>query len=119
MCAPNGFTEHKFKENLQTRVFPVVFNVRKIARGYIHLVAHFLAALFPRVLYRLPESLKIIKWYFPFGHFYSPYYILLFTFLLGYACTVQQLTRIIHNSLLVIIRHAVYNYISRQRRKDR
>ncbi len=84
--------EHKLKEYLQTWVLPLVLNVRKVARRDKHFVAHFLTALpapCPRRLYRCPKSLEVVFWYWSFCYIYSPYYILLFTFLLGYVYTVQ------------------------------
>ena len=84
-------TEHKLKKDLQTWVLPVVLNVRKVTRRNKHLVAHFLAALFPfcpRCLYYLPESLEVIFFYWSFCHIHSSSYILLFPFLFGYVYTI-------------------------------
>ena len=35
--------------------------------------------------------LKIVQWYRSFRHFYSPYYILLFTFPFGYVYTIHSI----------------------------
>ena len=66
---------------------PLVLNVRKVAQRDKHFVAYFLAALFapcPRCLYRCPKSLEVVFRYWSFCHNYSPCYIVLFIFLLGY-----------------------------------
>ena len=65
-------TEHKFKENLQTGVLPVILYIRKVAGRDKHFVAYFLAALFParsRCLYRCSKSLEVVLFYLVF----SPY----------------------------------------------
>ena len=61
-----------------------------------HFVAYFLAALFAsftRCLYRCPKSLEVVSWYWSFCHSYSPSYILLFPFLLGYVYTIQSVSQ--------------------------
>ena len=49
--------------------------------------------LCPRRLYRCPKSLEVVFRYWSFCHNYSPYYILLFTFLLEYVYTVLSVSQ--------------------------
>lgn len=107
-------TEHNLKKDLQTWVLPVVLNVRKVTRRNKHLVAHFLATLFPfcpRCLYCLPESLKIIYWYWSFCHNHSPYYFLQFTFLFRYVYTVHSIS--LNNSM-----HSSKGIVKGQKKKQ-
>ena len=83
---------------------PLVLNVRKVARRDKHFVAYFLAALLAsltRCLYRCPKSLKVVSWYWSFCHSYSPYYILLFPFLLGYVYIVLSVSQ--NNSYIYML----------------
>ena len=80
-----------FSSDISGVIICIVLNVRKAARRDKHFVAHFLAALpapCPRRLYCCPKSLEVVFRYWSFCHSYSLYYILLFTFLLGYVYTV-------------------------------
>lgn len=113
-------TGDKLIKDLQTWLLSLVLNIRKVARGDIHIVAYFFAALTPacpRCFYGLPESLEVIKWYWSFCHLYSPYYILRFTFL-DISTQFFWVAKIIHNQRLVIIRLPVYSYTDRLLRKD-
>ena len=77
-------------------VLPLILNIRKVTRGYIHFVAYLFPALlapFPGCLDCFPKSLKVISWYWSFCHIHSPYYILLFTFLFGYVYTVLSVSQ--------------------------
>ena len=92
-------------------MLPLVLNVRKVARRDKHFVAHFLAALLapcPRRLYRCPKSLEVVFWYWSFCHNYSPYYILLFTFLLGYVYTVLLVSQ--NNSYVYVDNYPLFLY---------
>ena len=83
----------------------------KVARRDKHFVAHFLAALLapcPRRLYRCPKSLEVVFWYWSFCHNYSPYYILLFTFLLGYVYTVLLVSQ--NNSYVYVDNYPLFLY---------
>lgn len=56
-------TGNKLIKDLQAWLLPFVFDIRKVARGNVHFVAYFLAALIsarPRRFYCLPESCKVI-----------------------------------------------------------
>ncbi len=88
-----ALTEHKLKKDLQTWVLPFVLNIRKVARRNKHFVAYFLAALFslcPRCFYRFSKSLEVIFFYWSFCHNYSPSYIVLFLFSLGYVYIIHS-----------------------------
>ena len=77
-------------------MLPLILNICKAAWGYIHFVAHLFPALlapFPGCLDYFPKSLKVVSWYWSFCHIHSPCYILLFTFLLGYVCTVLSISQ--------------------------
>ena len=87
-------TEHKLKENLQTGVLSIIFDIRKVAWRNKHFIAYFLAALFPtcpRCLYCRSKSLEVVFWYWSFCHIHSPSYILLFLFSSGYAYTIPTI----------------------------
>ena len=76
----------------QTGVLPLIFNIHKVARGQEHFVAGFLAAVpmcLSRFLDGLSSRLEIKLWYWLFCPVNSPYYILLFPFLLEYVYTVR------------------------------
>ena len=47
----------------------------------------------PCRLYRCPKSLEVVFRYWSFFHIYSPYYNLLFPFLLGYIYTVLSVSQ--------------------------
>ena len=92
----NMIAGHEFQKDLDARMLPFVFNIRKVARGNVHFVAYFLAAFIsacPRCFYGLPESCKVIQRYWSFCHNNSPNYILLFLSLLGYAYTVPTISQ--------------------------
>ena len=83
-------------QHTMTGVLPFILNICKVAWGYIHFVAYLFPALLascPRRLDCRPKSSKVILWYWSFCHSYSPYYILLFTFLLGYVYTVLSVSQ--------------------------
>ena len=62
-------------------------------------VPAFLAS-FTRCLYRCPKSLEVVFWYWSFCHSYSPSYILLFPFLLGYVYIVLSVSQ--NNSYIYV-----------------
>ena len=62
----------------------------------------------PRRLYRCPKSLEVVFWYWSFCHNYSPYYILLFTFLLGYVYTVLLVSQ--NNSYVYVDNYPLFLY---------
>jgi len=68
-------TSDKLIKDLKTGLLPLVFNVRKVARGDKHIVTYLfstLSAPFSCGLYRLSKSLKVIFFYWPFSHKHSP-----------------------------------------------
>ena len=84
-------TGDKLIKDLQAGMLPLIFNIHKVARGQEHFVAGFLAAVpmcLSRFLDGLSSRLEIKLWYRSFCHVNSPYYILLFPFLLEYVYTV-------------------------------
>ena len=59
--------------------------------AFNEVIAYFLAALlapFTRCFDCFPKSLEVVFRYWSFCHNYSPYYILLFTFVFGYVYTI-------------------------------
>ena len=104
-CAHNPYAliAHTVKERVKLPPLRVLFRRR--------FVAHFLAALLapcPRRLYRCPKSLEVVFWYWSFCHNYSPYYILLFTFLLGYVYTVLLVSQ--NNSYVYVDNYPLFLY---------
>ena len=79
-------------KGVEAGVLAPVLNIHDGARGDKHFVAYFLAPC-PRRLYRCPKSLEVVFRYWSFCHDYSPYYILLFTFLLGYVYTILSVSQ--------------------------
>ena len=75
---------------------PLVLNIRKVMRTKIYFVAHLFPALLapvPGCFDCFPKSLEVIWLYWSFCHDYSPYYILFFTFLLGYIYTILSVSQ--------------------------
>ena len=84
-------TGHQFKEDLETRMLPFIFNIGKIAGRQIHFIPDFVAGFLFLVscrFERLSKRRKIIFFDWSFCHIDSPYYILLFTFLSEYVYTI-------------------------------
>ena len=102
-------TEHKLKKDLQTGVLSFILNIRKVARGNIHFITYLFAAFLascPRSFYRFSKGFEVIFFYWSFCHIYSPSYILLFPFLLGYVYTVPLISH--NNSYLYT---CYYSYV--------
>ena len=88
--------EDKLKKDLQTGVLSFVFDICKIARRNIHFITYLFAAFFaprPRSFNGCSKCLEVIFFYRSFCHIYSPSYILLFPFLLGYVYTIQSVSQ--------------------------
>ena len=103
MAKQDGYhPDEKFKENLETRMLPFIFDIGKIAGRQKHFIPDFVAGLLLLVSCRfncLSKRRKIIFLYWSFCHIDSPYYILLFTFLSEYVYTVPIVS--LYNSLFI------------------
>ena len=100
---------NKLKKDLQTGVLSFILNIRKVARGNIHFITYLFAAFLascPRSFYRFSKGFEVIFFYWSFCHIYSPSYILLFPFLLGYVYTVPLISH--NNSYLYT---CYYSYV--------
>ena len=71
------------------------------AKGHLVREIDALGGALTRCLYRCPKSLKVVSWYWSFCHSYSPYYILLFPFLLGYVYVVLSVSQ--NNSYIYML----------------
>ena len=97
---PNQLTINQLKEN---QLKGASGEPQESRRRDKHFVAYFLAAFlasFTRCLYRCPKSLEVVFWYWSFCHSYSPCYILLFPFLLGYVYVVLSVSQ--NNSYIYV-----------------
>ena len=87
-----------YEEIIKDNIEYDIFNIRKVARGNIHFITYLFTAFLasrPRSFYCFSKCFEVIFFYWSFCHIYSPSYILLFPFLLGYVYTVPLIS---HNN---------------------
>ena len=96
--------QREVEAGYQPEIKPLTINVADydvIAVGTPTWCLAALLASLTRCLYRCPKSLKVVSWYWSFCHSYSPYYILLFPFLLGYVYVVLSVSQ--NNSYIYML----------------